>query len=85
MFKCGNEKISSEARLAMQYDKDLSIHSYFFQIESAFSHKVVKGFYPAYSRFTIQNHVTMRRVIPWAVRNELDSTPQICVQFITFA
>ena len=25
------------------------------------------------------------RVIPWAVRNELDSTPQICVQFIIFA
>ena len=24
-------------------------------------------------------------VIPWAVRNELDSTPQICVQFIVFA
>ena len=24
-------------------------------------------------------------VIPWAVRNELDSTPQICVQFIIFA
>ena len=25
------------------------------------------------------------RVIPWAVRMELDSTPQICVQFIIFA
>ena len=33
----------------------------------------------------MRGEVRDKWVIPWAVRKELDSTPQICVQFIIFA